>query len=113
MAAAVEQDAHLAIFITHHDDGLAPDFLELEIAGVGNLPDVTDVDPSAMEDVVEFVGQDIRIGIQAGMETVAFDQGAIINFSRVIMAGPSSGTGFSLSLFVQRLRFRSLADLSD
>jgi hypothetical protein len=47
---------------------------------VRNLTGVTDVDPSAMEDPIEFVCQDIGIGIEAGMNSVAFDQNAVIDF---------------------------------
>ena len=98
MTAAVELEPHLTIFITNHDDRLAADFLEPEIAEVRNLPDVTDIDPSAMEDLIEFVCQDIGIGVQAGMDAVAFDQSAIIDSSPGHCSRPQSGKGFRLSL---------------
>src|SRR5580658_2780390 len=50
MAASIEQQAHLAAVIAHHDHGRASDFPQPVVARLGNLAGVPHVDPSAMKD---------------------------------------------------------------
>src|SRR5579864_276681 len=78
MAAAVEQQPHLALVVAHHDNRLAADAFQPEVAGLRNFTRMAYVDPSPMENLVEFVLENLRIVIKAGMHAIAFDQRAVI-----------------------------------
>src|ERR1700733_8866402 len=63
MAASVQQQAHLATIITHHDHGCASDLSQPVVTRLRNLAGVPHVDPSSMKDFRDLVFEDLGIEI--------------------------------------------------
>jgi len=97
---AIDHDMDFARLGAVHDDRLPPDVSGDEIAGFGNIADVRDPDPGAVEDAVHLLLEDLRIAIERGVDAVVKDQGVEItcsHFSSPLLA--RSGTGMSAVSF--------------
>ncbi|MCY1549033.1 hypothetical protein D9M68_851820 [compost metagenome] len=78
MAAAVDQQLHLAVFVTRGDDRKTAQLDALEIAEFGNLALMQGEQPGAMEDTFHLVLENLLIGKDGAMHAVFFDQRAIV-----------------------------------
>ena len=78
MAATVVDHVYLAVGVAHHDYGLARDVDAIEIAGVGHEAVVTNIKPRALEDALHLELEDLRVGIDAAMNAILFDQAAYV-----------------------------------
>ena len=100
VAAAVDHDMNFARLGAVHDDRLAPDMGGDEIAGFGNVADVRDPDPGAVEDAVHLLLEDRRIAIERGVDAVGKDQRVKITCSHLLSPLLArSGTGMSAVSF--------------
>ena len=70
MAAAVVEHVDLAVGMAGHDDRLGADPRAQEVAGLGHLGGVADIDPAAREDALHLEREDRLVP-----EDVAVDAG--------------------------------------
>src|SRR5277367_990839 len=79
MAASVQQQAHLAVIIAHHDHGGAADLPQPIVTRLRNLAGVSHVDPSAMKDLRDLVLEDLGIEIDPAVDPVLADQRIVVD----------------------------------
>ncbi len=65
---------HVPLSIARHQHLLWADAFHDEVVGVGNLALVADVHPAAIPDVLEFVGEDLRIVVEAAMHAMPLNE---------------------------------------
>ncbi|MCY1283178.1 hypothetical protein D9M68_696140 [compost metagenome] len=73
--ATIEQQMDLPLRIAGHDHCLRTDRLQNEIVRIGHLADMPDVDPGAIPDLLQFLLEDLLIGIERTMHPVMLNQG--------------------------------------
>ena len=74
MRAAVVHHIDLTVAMTRRKNGLMPDFRGYEIAGVGQLAGMADIDPAVREKLFHLQLEDLFINVCVAMNSVAFDQ---------------------------------------
>ena len=82
MTASIGEQSHFAVGAADHDDRIAADPGEAIIAGLGNLAGVADEDPSAMKHAFHLVGENLLVGVNAGMNAVFPHEGVVIEVGR-------------------------------
>src|SRR5208283_2836312 len=79
MAASIQQQAHLATIIAHHNHGSASDLPQPVVTRLWNLAGVPHVDPSSMKDLGNLVLEDIGIEINPAVDPVVTDQRIVVD----------------------------------
>src|SRR5579875_1058819 len=78
MAASVEQQPHATVVIADHDDRLPADSLKDVVPGLRHLALMPDVDPSASEYSLNFIGEYLWIDVKARVDSIALDQRGVV-----------------------------------
>ena len=74
MAAAVVQRTDAAVVMAQHDDRLLRHASGDEVAGLGQLALMADIDPGAREDARHLAREDRRVGVDPAMHRVGPDE---------------------------------------
>lgn len=102
MRTTVEKDGHLGIAPARHDDRLRADVTGDEVAGPPDLALVADEYPSSVEDLLQLVGEDPRIGVQRGVDAVVLNE-------RLVADRPSRRHGHAFFLLFLEAAFPAYA----
>ncbi|MNJ46292.1 hypothetical protein D3C77_414190 [compost metagenome] len=94
VAATVEQHVDVLLAITHHNHRLLADVGGLVVAGFWHFTFVSDPDPGAVEDFLEFGVKQCRVGVQRRVDTISLHQ--IGRVDRQVYSGNQIAHGISL-----------------
>ncbi|MOA43722.1 hypothetical protein D3C78_1659010 [compost metagenome] len=69
---------HLLLAVAHHDHRLLADIRGLVAAGLGEFAGVGDPHPGALEDLLQFFVEDLRVGVQRGVHAIVQRQVRVV-----------------------------------
>ena len=77
--APVDEDGDGAVLAAHHDDGLRADVPGDEVARARDLAVVADEDPAAVEDPLQLVVEDARVGVERGVNAIVLHERLVVD----------------------------------